>query len=175
MDLLAAAAREIEEWKHLQRKQFSEELAKVRERFLFGIAVKETKLRLRRTFNLTFSMYLLARKCRRRIEMLYYYAPVSRIWEWIFPAACTSFVVGFSVGQIRMRNNISGLWIRFTFEADPDQALYFNADPDPASHFNSYPETAPFQCDGSLRPDLYCERPRPSTALFSAVFRIRIH
>ena len=29
MDLLAAAAREIEEWKHLQRKQFSEELAKV--------------------------------------------------------------------------------------------------------------------------------------------------
>ncbi len=44
-----------------------------------------------------------------------------------------------------MRNNISGLWIRFTFDADPDQALYFNADPD------------------------------PSTALFSALFRIRIH
>jgi hypothetical protein len=94
---------------------------------------------------------------------------------WIFLAAGTSFVLGLSVWQIQMRNNISGLWIRFTFDADQDQALYFNVDPDPASHFNSDLHPAPLQCDVNLRPGLYCERPRPSTALFSAVFLIRIH
>jgi hypothetical protein len=36
------------------------------------------------------------------------------IWEWIFLAAGTSFVIGFAVGQIRMRDNISGLRIRIT-------------------------------------------------------------
>jgi hypothetical protein len=66
--------------------------------------------------------------------------------------------------------------------ADTDPAFHLN--PDPAFHFkvdvDLDPEPAPHQSDGNLRPmvyidplglhlwppDLHCERPRHSTALF---------